>query len=450
MLKAYQSQTSLWMRLADAVLIAGIWLGAYPLRFSLPLFPITKGFPEFSQYSSLTPFLVVLWMFVFSSMGVYRNTRLLRRTDEAHLVLRAHLTALLAFVVLTFLISEYRYSRIVVIYFAVISGVLFVALRLAVRNGIRALRKNGVKTRNAILIGEGHLFEETKRRLERFPELGFKLIGEFKAGEVKNLAQIQGPVDHVLVALPRSQVPDLERILAELSLQSADLSLIPDYHEYITLGCRTEDFHGLPIVHLNDSPLDATGALVKRGTDLVCSAILILVLSPLLLVIAAVIKIFSPGPVFYRQSRMGLDGRTFEMIKFRSMAVDAEKASGAVWARPNDDRRTPIGAFLRSTSLDELPQLINVLRGEMSLVGPRPERPVFVERFRDQIPNYMLRHKVKAGITGWAQVNGWRGDTSLERRIECDLYYIRNWSYGLDWKILFMTLWKGFINKNAY
>lgn len=449
MLKAYQSQTSFWMRLADALVIAGIWLGAYPLRFSLPLIPITKGFPEFSRYSALTPFLVVLWMFVFSSMGVYRNNRLLRRTDEAHLVLRAHLVAFVTFVVMTFLVSEYRYSRVVLVYFGLLSGFLFVALRLSVRNSLRALRRKGFHARNAVLIGEGLLFDETKRRLLKYPELGLKLVGEFKAQDARKISEMSVPVHHVLVALPRSQVPDLEKILSDVTLQSADLSLVPDYHEYITLGCQTEDFHGLPVVHLNDSPLDTTGVVVKRLTDIVCSSIMLLVLSPFLLLIALLIRVFSPGPIFYKQERMGLDGRTFNMLKFRTMAVDAEK-DGAVWARPNDTRRTGIGAILRSTSVDELPQLVNVLRGDMSLVGPRPERPIFVERFRTQIPNYMLRHKVKAGITGWAQVNGWRGDTSLDRRIEFDLYYIRNWSYSLDWKILFMTLWRGFVNKNAY
>jgi len=206
----------------------------------------------------------------------------------------------------------------------------------------------------------------------------------------------------------------------------------------------------MPIVKLNDSPLDGIGALLKRVTDFILGLLGTLLISPLLIAIAILVKLTSKGPIFYSQERCGLDGRSFKMWKFRSMRVDAEDSTGAVWARKDDDRRTPIGAFLRATSIDELPQLWNVVRGEMSLVGPRPERPVFVDKFRGEVPHYMLRHKVKAGITGWAQVNGWRGDTSLERRIECDLYYIRNWSYSLDLKILWMTVWKGFVNKNAY
>jgi Undecaprenyl-phosphate glucose phosphotransferase len=218
----------------------------------------------------------------------------------------------------------------------------------------------------------------------------------------------------------------------------------------VTLGCEIEDFDGLPVVNLNDSPLDGWGSVAKRATDMVVSGFALIVLSPVLVFIALAVRLTSRGPIFFKQERMGMDGRTFPMLKFRSMKVDAEEKTGAVWARPNDDRRTPIGTLLRATSLDELPQLWNILRGDMSLVGPRPERPVFVSQFRREIPHYMLRHKVKAGLTGWAQVNGWRGDTSLSKRIECDLFYIRNWSYFFDLKIILLTFWRGFVNKNAY
>jgi exopolysaccharide biosynthesis polyprenyl glycosylphosphotransferase len=210
-----------------------------------------------------------------------------------------------------------------------------------------------------------------------------------------------------------------------------------------------EEFDGLPLVNLQDSPLYGWNLVAKRIVDIVLSSVALLITAPVQLVLAAVVRLTSPGPILYRQERMGLDGRTFQMLKFRSMIDDAEDDTGAVWATRDDRRRTSIGAMLRLSSLDELPQLFNVLRGEMSLVGPRPERPVFIEEFRKRIPKYMLRHKVKAGITGWAQVNGWRGDTSLERRIECDLYYIEHWSLPFDLKILWLSLWKGFIHKNA-
>jgi exopolysaccharide biosynthesis polyprenyl glycosylphosphotransferase len=211
-----------------------------------------------------------------------------------------------------------------------------------------------------------------------------------------------------------------------------------------------EDFDQIPVLALNETAIDPLGAFFKRLMDLVGSAAALLIFSPIYLATALAIKLTSRGPIFYGQERMSVDGSTFRMWKFRSMKVNAEEKTGAVWAVPNDDRRTSIGSFLRKTSLDEIPQFWNVFVGEMSLVGPRPERPEFVHQFRGNIPKYMLRHKVKAGITGWAQVNGWRGDTSLEKRIECDLYYIRHWSLALDCKILALTFLKGFIHKNAY
>jgi Undecaprenyl-phosphate glucose phosphotransferase len=427
---------------------------------------VTKGFPKFEKYAALAPLVMILWAFVFSSMKVYQSRRMLRRTHEAHLLLKAHGVAMLFFIALTYLFSEYRYSRGVMIYFGLGGGLMLVVFRLSLRNGLRAIRRRGFNLRHVLAVGEGPALEILVARLKKFPELGLQvrgvlvhegseareLAGQPVLGRFGELGEIvrQTKVDQVLIALPRSQAAELDRILGLLRDETVDLQLVPDIHEYVTLGCEIEDFDGLPIVNLNDSPLNGWGGIVKRMTDAMLSAAGLLILSPVLLFIAALVKATSRGPVFYKQERMGLDGRTFQMLKFRSMKTDAEGKTGAVWAKKDDDRKTALGSFLRATSLDELPQLWNVLMGDMSLVGPRPERPVFVQQFRSEIPHYMLRHKVKSGITGWAQVNGWRGNTSLDRRIECDLYYIRNWTYALDWKILIMTLWKGFINPNAY
>jgi Undecaprenyl-phosphate glucose phosphotransferase len=216
------------------------------------------------------------------------------------------------------------------------------------------------------------------------------------------------------------------------------------------LSLTTSNLDGLPVVGLRESPHFGLNVVVKRAMDIVLSLVGIILLSPLLGLIALSVKLTSPGPIFYRQERCGLNGRSFFMLKFRSMRVDAEKQTGAVWARKDDDRRTRFGTFLRRTSLDELPQLINVLMGDMSLVGPRPERPVFIHRFKKTIPNYMARHSVKAGITGWAQVNGWRGDTSLRKRLQYDLYYITHWTPWLDFRIMWMTLFHGLVHRNAY
>jgi Undecaprenyl-phosphate glucose phosphotransferase len=466
MLKRYHHIIGGIFRTVDALVIGLAWLCAYALRFYFPIIEVTKGFPPFEKYAALTPLVVALWMVIFSYMRVYQSKRMLRRTDEAFEILKAHGTAMLLFITITSLVSEYRYSRAVMLYFGAVGAVSLILLRLFLRNGLREARKRGFNLRHVLVLGEGGALETLIHRIDKFPELGFRILGVLTQekstiqsvqgkpvighfGQIREFVRKKNP-DQVLLALPRSQYADLERILELLKDETMDIQLIPDIHEYITLGCAVEDFDGLPIVNLNDSPMNGWGALAKRSTDLVLSSLALILLSPLMILIAFAIKIFTPGRIFYKQERMGLDGRNFKMIKFRSMDTNAEATSGAIWAQPNDKRRTKLGIFLRSTSLDELPQLWNVLRGDMSLVGPRPERPVFVTQFRQEIPNYMLRHKVKTGITGWAQVNGWRGNTSLDRRIECDLYYIRNWSYFLDLKIILLTVWKGLVNKNAY
>jgi len=466
MLKRYHHIVGGVFRVVDACVIGAAWLLSYWLRFYVPLIEVTKGFPKFEKYAALTPLIVVLWMVTFSSLKVYQSRRMLRRTHEVHLLLRAHGVAILFFIALTYLFSEYRYSRAVILYFGVLGGIALVFFRLLLRNSLREIRRKGFNLRHVIGVGEGQALETLIARIDKFPELGLRVIGavthESSTAQsvatkpvIGHFAEIgklvhEHRADKVVIALPRQHYGDLDRVLAALKDETVDIQIIPDIHEYVTLGCEIEDFDGIPIVNLNDSPLSGWGAVAKRATDFVCSGIALIVLSPVLIFIAAAVKLTSRGPIFYSQERMGLDGRTFRMYKFRSMRVDAESHSGAVWAIEGDNRRTPIGALLRASSLDELPQFWNVFTGDMSLVGPRPERPVFVHQFRKDIAHYMLRHKVKAGITGWAQVNGWRGNTSLSRRIECDLYYIRNWSYFLDWKILLLTLWKGFINRNAY
>jgi len=466
MLKRYHQTVGILNRAVDACVIIAAWLGAYWLRFYLPLIEVTKGFPDFSQYAALTPLIVILWQAVFSSARLYQSQRMLRRTHEAFQVLKAHGFAMLLFIALTYLFAEYKYSRGVMIYFGAFGAFALLILRLSVRNILRSMRRKGYNTRNALIIGEGQAIETLIWKLKRFPEIGILVKGVVSPPDSTE-KEIQGvPVlgffsqipeilkqhkpDQVLISLPRRHANELDGILKLLKDETGDIQLVPDIHDYVTLGCAVEDFDGLPIVRLNDSPLDGLGSTVKRLTDFLLVLMGLTLISPVLAIVAILVKLTSKGPIFYGQERCGLDGRSFQMWKFRSMRVDAETETGAVWAKKDDGRRTPIGAFLRATSLDELPQLWNVLKGDMSLVGPRPERPVFVQQFRGEIPHYMLRHKVKAGITGWAQVNGWRGDTSLEQRIECDLYYIRNWSYSLDLKILWMTLWKGFVNKNAY
>jgi Undecaprenyl-phosphate glucose phosphotransferase len=322
--------------------------------------------------------------------------------------------------------------------------------------------------RYVLVLGDGPLVEQVIDRLHARPEAGLQVLGVLSetgstrggpvsgvpvVGSYRQLKQVlkgRRRIDQVVLALPRQGSSELEKILADLDDEVVTIRLVPDLLHVMTLRSSVEDLDGLPIINLRDSPLVGWSAVNKRVFDLVICAGALLVGVPLLGLIALATRIFTGGPVIFSQQRMGLDGRVFRMFKFRTMVVGAEAETGPVWTTERDPRRTPLGALLRRTSLDELPQLWNVLRGEMSLVGPRPERPIFIEQFRREIPGYMLRHKVKAGLTGWAQVRGWRGDTSLRERVAHDIYYIQNWSLRLDIRILFMTLWKGWFNRNAY
>jgi len=467
MLKRYHLMVGGVFRVVDISVVGIAWLASWWIRFKLPLIPVTKGLPDFESYAALTPLIIFLWIIVFQFTGVYQSRRMVRRTHEAQNLIRSHLIALLLFIAITYLFSDYRYSRGVMLWFGTISALSLVSFRLMLRNSLRAIRKRGYNLRHVLIVGESGSTESLIGYLHKFPELGVRVRGVISKNEATPSRFILGvPVlgsyerlisivrstqaDQVVIALPRQDSAQLDEMLRALQDELVELQLIPDLHEYITLGCEIDEVDGLPLVRLNDSPLGGWMSLGKRAMDFVLALLALILLGPLFLLLSIAVKLSSRGPIFYGQERMGLDGRTFKMWKFRSMRVDAEKETGAVWAKVNDDRRTRIGTLLRSTSLDEIPQFWNVLVGDMSLVGPRPERPVFVHQFKKEIPHYMLRHKVKAGITGWAQVNGWRGDTSLQKRIECDLYYIRNWSFIFDVKILILTIWKGFINKNAY
>jgi Undecaprenyl-phosphate glucose phosphotransferase len=465
MLKRYQETVGDIFRAVDACIMVLAWLAAYWARYFSPI-SHPEDLPDFETYAALAPLVAILWMAVFTWMHVYQSKRMLSPFDEIVALLRAHGVALLSFIALTYLFKSVKYSRLVMIYFAVLGGVGIGAFRIVLRSGLRRMRARGYNLRHTLAVGEGPALEAVLGRLASFPELGVRIMGVLTSRDSQLESLLGAPVlghyeeiievirntkvDEVIISLPPAHYQDLDKLIDALKDETIDVRFVPDVHRYITLGCEVENFYGFPVVRLNDSPMIGWGAMAKRSTDFVGSLCALIILSPLMLLIGTLVKLTSRGPVLYGQERMGLDGRTFKMLKFRSMKADAETRSGAVWAQAVDDRRTAFGTFLRKTSLDELPQFWNVLRGDMSLVGPRPERPVFVDKFRSEIPLYMLRHKVKSGITGWAQVNGWRGNTSLARRIECDIFYIRNWSYALDLKILLFTLWKGFINKNAY
>ena len=345
------------------------------------------------------------------------------------------------------------------------SSIVAVSLSRALfRELLRVARRRGFNQRYALVIGGGEPAAEVLRVLHRRPDVGVQVVGLLSdkreveglsvrwlgAPEDVHAVLAERHVDLVVIALPHEDSSRLTAILNEIGDEPVDIHLVPDVFSLASLRGGIEEFEGLPVIHLRESPLYGWNRVLKRICDLVIGTGALLAALPVMVAVAVAIRLDSPGPILYRQERMGLDGRPFRILKFRTMGLDAEAETGPRWAERDDPRRTRTGAFLRRWSLDELPQLVNVLRGEMSLVGPRPERPSFVAEFRRRVPGYMLRHKVKAGITGWAQVNGWRGDTSIEKRIEYDLYYIERWSLGFDLRILFRTLWHGFRNRNAY
>ncbi|MBI5902728.1 MAG: undecaprenyl-phosphate glucose phosphotransferase [Deltaproteobacteria bacterium] len=382
-------------------------------------------------------------------------------------ITKACVVSVLILIAITFFFKRDEFSRLVFIFFAAINIVSLSLERLVFREALRYMRRKGYNLRHAVIAGAGENAELLIRRLEGHPEVGIKIEGVIgvdpahsggKVAGIKVIGQCdrigevirERNIDIVFIALPWEEHSMLVTVLKNIGDETVDIKVIPAIFEFMTMRGGVEEFDGLPILNIQNSPLYGWNTIVKRAVDVIVSVAAIALLFPLMILIAALIKLTSPGPVLYRQERMGIGGDTFEMLKFRSMRTDAEKESGAVWARKDDPRRTALGSFLRRTSLDELPQLFNVLKGDMSIVGPRPERPVFIQGFRKDIPKYMLRHTMKAGITGWAQVNGWRGDTDINKRIEHDLYYIENWSLMLDMKILLLTIWKGLINRNAY
>jgi Undecaprenyl-phosphate glucose phosphotransferase len=362
--------------------------------------------------------------------------------------------------------GTYEVSQIVWGLFLALTVIFTYFSREVVRELLERRWRAGIGLKRVLIAGSGDLGRLVADRILQHRELGYQVIGfvDDRAGgdhigyrglpllgtlgEVGEIAHRER-IDHLYVALPLEEHAKLLDLMEVTSREFIDVKVVPDLLQFIALRARLEDLDGLPIINVNDVPLQGFNSWLKRGIDIVLSAGALAALSIPLGLIAALVKWTSPGPIFYEQERMGLDGKAFSVYKFRSMYQDAEVTTGPIWARDNDPRATPIGRWLRRFDLDELPQFWNVLKGDMSIVGPRPERPFFVEQFKHRIPQYMLRHKVKAGITGWAQVNGWRGNTSLEKRIEYDLYYIENWSVTLDLKIMWLTVFRGLFQRDV-
>jgi Undecaprenyl-phosphate glucose phosphotransferase len=463
-----RKETRFWESLlfsVDCLVLAACWLLAYAVRVSGWIVPVRHGVPQLNDYLVAALFIPIVWAAVFRSMRLFRPRRLRSYTRETFDLLKATTLVTLGMISVSYLVFKLQLSRVFLVEFWISGTLGLLAARIFFREALRFARRRGRNQRHAWILGTDKLGREILHRLRLHPELGVNICGYITTNPAEVGQEIDGVtvlasleslqqgvrdkgLDLLLVAVSPDMHQHLEPLLEELKDEIVDINLVSSLYQFALQRGNVEEFEGLPIISVNESPMVGWNRVLKRAFDLAVGLTCLLMFAPFLLLIAVLIKLRQDGPVFYFQDRMGLDGRRFRLIKFRTMPTDAE-AEGAVWSRQGDGRASRLGGFLRWSSLDEIPQLWNVVVGEMSLVGPRPERPVFVEEFRKQIPRYMHRHRVKAGLTGWAQINGLRGDTSITKRLQCDLFYIEHWSLFFDLKILWRTFWGGFINKSA-
>ena len=465
MLKAHQKFLEHLMLAGDLALVATSWVLSYFIRFWVFGPPLRHGdIPPLGPYLLLLLPILIVWGLSFRAFDLYRPRRIGSHLSEAADIAKASsMGALVLVAVMTCFFREYAYSRVVIIYFWTLSIATVWFSRATFREALRFARRHGYNLRYAVVVGSGELATMVVRRIQTRPDVGIQMLGVVgdKTPEIEGLTRLGGyedlhavldsrTVDHVILALTHEEQGRLGGLLDAVGDEPVTIHVVPDLFRFASLRGGVEEFEGMPFIHLRDSPLHGWSQVAKRTFDIIFSLLVLVGLAPILGLIALGVRLTSSGPILYRQERMGLDGQRFGMLKFRTMRVNAEVETGPVWTAADDPRRVPFGALLRRLSLDELPQFVNVLRGEMSVVGPRPERPIFVERFRQTVPGYMLRHKVKAGLTGWAQVHGLRGNTSLDKRIEYDLEYIERWSLGLDLKIIAMTVARILFERNAY
>lgn len=454
--------------LADLLCTLVVFVLAYWVRFKTGLF----------DYEHILPFTTYLiWGTVYSFAAVvagfylqfYSPKRRKNYSYDMLKILQIHTISLLGLLGLLYFAKEAHISREFILIFYSLNVICAVIYRYIVKKVLFALRRKGFNKRFVLILGAGKVGRRFYQNLQNHPEIGYEAIGfldDFHMeheGEARNIKPILGkiddlermlkehPVDEVISALPLEAHLKLPKVIEVCEQAGVKTLIIPDYFDLLPARPFFDNFAGIPLINVRDVPLDElNNRILKRAFDIVFSIFAIIISSPIMLLAMIGIKLTAPGPIIFKQERMGLDRKTFQMYKFRSMRVSTEKESDTQWTVENDPRRTKFGSFLRRTNMDELPQFFNVLLGHMSVVGPRPERPYFVNQFREDVPKYMIKHQIRPGITGWAQTNGLRGDTSIEDRITHDIFYIENWSFFFDVKIIAMTAFKGKVNHNAY
>jgi len=451
----------------DAIIIIVSYLLAYYIRIGSPIFPNVEQGLAFGYYILALAILTPFYLILYSIFRLYVSKRLQGRRQELANLIKANTIGIFVFVVVLFFLEWTHFSRQMMFIFYCINIVLGTLERNTLRYVLKSLRSRDYNLKHIMLVGYSRAAEGYIDRLRETPELGYRIHGildnlkgkgtVYKGievigdlGELEHILE-ENSLDEIVITLGLSEYDYLESIVAQCEKSGVHTKFIPDYNNIIPTKPYTEDFMGLPVINIRNVPLTNTGnKFIKRSFDIIMGVLAAIIFSPVMIVTAILVKCTSKGPIIYAQDRVGLHNRPFRMYKFRSMEVQREQDEKGKWTQKNDPRVTKVGKVIRRLSIDELPQLFNVIKGEMSLVGPRPERPFFVEKFKEEIPRYMVKHQVRPGMTGWAQIKGYRGDTSIRKRIECDLYYIENWTLGLDIKIMFLTVFRGFINKNAY
>ncbi|MBS7526600.1 undecaprenyl-phosphate glucose phosphotransferase [Fusibacter paucivorans] len=439
---------------------------AYFLRFNVLLQDDSVQHLSFYNYIEYLVVLVPVYLASFLLHGLYKPQRRDRFYREIIGITRSIIISTVSVLALLFINKEIHYSRSVLLIFTIFVFGLMVIQRGAIRYSLRWLRKKGYNQKHIIIVGTGELGLNFTEKIKANPQLGYTIVGYLDdidnapehlgyplLGKVDQLSEILTAfqIDELIIALPIEAYNKVARLINTCEYNGVKAQIIPAYQSILPAKPYFDNLEEIPLINIRHIPLDEPlNALVKRTFDVVVSLLVIAIFSPLFIAIAIGVKLSSPGPVIFKQERIGINRKAFQMYKFRSMRVQSDEEEKDKWTTKNDPRKTLFGNFIRKTSLDELPQFINVLKGEMSIIGPRPERPFFVEQFKDKIPKYMVKHHVRPGLTGWAQVNGWRGDTSIEKRIEHDIYYIENWTFGMDISIFLRTFWCGFINRNAY
>ncbi len=469
MLKRYNQTIRALFFFFDLFLLFICWILAYLLRFNTFFIPRFYVAPSFHEHFSLTFYVLAVYALIFSRMGLYEPMRTRKAIKQFAAVFWASAVAMVCLIFfIYFFLKDFRYSRITFIIFWFLNiSVLFV-LRVIIVGILREFRKRGYNLRHVLIVGSDNLARAVAEKISKHLEFGLSIVGflahdkskigkEIFAGikvigvydDLKDVARNKG-IDQAIFCLESKEERLIRPLLKNMDNESVDLKVILELGDIFTLRNKNEELDGFTVLSLRESPLSGWPSLAKRVFDIIFSLLSLIVFAPLMCVIALLVKLSSQGPVFYSQKRVGMDGRKFTLYKFRSMRTGAESNSGAVFAKKGDSRITNVGKVLRRLSLDELPQLLNVLRGDLSLVGPRPERPEFVAEFYKNIPKYMLRHKIRLGMTGWAQVNGLRGDTDIKARLEYDLHYIKHWSFWFDLKIIFLTFFAVIKGEGAY